>query len=496
MLLRAGVQTRSTTDSCAGAAGARYRSLVRALAAAVGVLVLAAAAAAATFPGTARPDLIASWGNGSVDTVRCGAGRDVVNADARDRVAADCETVLRVVSADRTSTTGAQHATVAEPDSFAWGETIVAVAQSGRFTGGGAAGTIWATSVDAGRTWRAGLLPGLQRFERVSDPVVAYDPVRGVWLAATLGVSPQESGLMVSRSADGLAWEPPVVVDAVRVTGQVAFDKEWIACDTWPASPRRGRCYLAYTDVPRSGLAVRWSDDGGRTWSPPTATASGQPNEVGAFPVVRPNGDLIVLYAVEQQAIAATRSTDGGVTLGPETMVAALRVHRPAGIRAVSIPSGDVRADGRIVVTWQDCSARGDCQANDVAVGSSTDGVTWAAPARIRVPGSAFAPAAAVDPGRGRVGVVTYAASGCARGCRVDAWLAESADGATFGPPRRLSAVPVPPAWAARATGGAMLGDYLSLSYAAGRAVPLVVLALAPRGTRLRQALFAPVRGG
>ncbi|MDX6732905.1 MAG: hypothetical protein QOC54_2853, partial [Baekduia sp.] len=33
--------------------------------------------------------------DGEVDTIRCGAGRDRVTADAGDRVAGDCEVVAR-----------------------------------------------------------------------------------------------------------------------------------------------------------------------------------------------------------------------------------------------------------------------------------------------------------------------------------------------------------------------------------------------------------------
>ena len=37
----------------------------------------------------------------------------------------------------------------------------------------------------------------------------------------------------------------------------ITFDKNWIACDNGPASPFRGRCYIAYTDALRQDrLAV------------------------------------------------------------------------------------------------------------------------------------------------------------------------------------------------------------------------------------------------
>jgi hypothetical protein len=47
----------------------------------------------------------------------------------------------------------------------------------------------------------------------------------------------------------------------------------------------------------------------------------------------------------------------------------------------------------------------------------------------------------------------------------------------------------MPASWIARA-GGAMVGDYMSTSFAGGRAVPVFVLASKPGG-RFNQPLFA-----
>ena len=73
--------------------------------------------------------------------------------------------------------------------------------------------------------------------------------------------------LLVSHSRDGVTWEPPVAA-ARTVGGSLAYDKEWLVCDSWPASRFRGRCYLGYTDVRRDVLAVQTSPDGGTTWRP------------------------------------------------------------------------------------------------------------------------------------------------------------------------------------------------------------------------------------
>ena len=107
------------------------------------------------------------------DSVACGAGQDLVSAELVDIVAADCETVSRQLSRDALRLSGAQHETQVEPDSLAVGSTIVTAFQSGRLIEGGAAGIGWATSTDAGQSWRAGFLERVT--DRASDPVVAYD---------------------------------------------------------------------------------------------------------------------------------------------------------------------------------------------------------------------------------------------------------------------------------------------------------------------------------
>jgi Ca2+-binding RTX toxin-like protein len=114
-----------------------------------------------TLAGERGDDRLASHYDDAADSVGCGPGRDVVNAEPRDRVAADCEVVSLQVSRDRYTTSRAQHETQVEPDGFAWGNTMVTTFQAGRFVDGGAANVGWATTRDGGRTWRTGLLPAL-----------------------------------------------------------------------------------------------------------------------------------------------------------------------------------------------------------------------------------------------------------------------------------------------------------------------------------------------
>jgi BNR repeat-like domain/RTX calcium-binding nonapeptide repeat (4 copies) len=486
------------------------------------LLLIAAPAAAGTIRGTPGSDVIsgtqrrdviragagddfvqAAWGG--VDTIRCGGGRDVVTADLADRVAADCEVVARRLSVDLSTDPAGQHETAVEPDSFAWGQTIVAAFQLGRFETGAAATIGWATSTDAGRTWRRGTLPSLTADsappgpERsASDPTVAYDAVHATWLIGALTLDQGGTHVMVSRSQDTRAWSPPVTV----ASGPV-LDKDWIACDNGPTSPHRGRCYLAYTDDEQNWTVVQWSDDGGASWSVPVKATS---TLVGTQPVVRPDGALVVVavsFNGDQAltgSIAAVVSTDGGATFTRST-VAALQAHPAGRLRAVSLPSVSIDETGTIYAAWDDCRFRVGCSGNDLVLSTSTDGLAWTAPARISVApaGSSqeeFLTGLAADPLQpGRLGLVYayYLPGSCATGtCLVGTGFVSSADGgASWSVPQQLDAVPVRLDWLARTEGGRMLGDYYSTSFAGNRVVPVFTLAIPPLDGRLREAVFA-----
>src|SRR5262245_49760173 len=164
-------------------------------------LVAPAAAAAALIQGTARADRVRGTTGadridvlfGSNDRVVCGRGTDAVMADPADVVASDCEYVSRRISVDSLVSAGGQHQTQVEPSAAAVGSTVVATFQVGRFRDGGAAGIGWASSANAGRTWRSGVLPSLTVAStpagdaaRASDPVVVFDAAHRTWLIATL----------------------------------------------------------------------------------------------------------------------------------------------------------------------------------------------------------------------------------------------------------------------------------------------------------------------
>src|SRR5258706_6620547 len=99
---------------------------------------------------------------------------------------------LQQLSADPYTNESSQQQTQVEPDTFAYGSTIVAAFQSGRFNGPGASNIGWATSHDAGVSWVNGFLPGITRhegarpYDRASGPPVAYNAKYHVWLISVV----------------------------------------------------------------------------------------------------------------------------------------------------------------------------------------------------------------------------------------------------------------------------------------------------------------------
>ena len=452
-------------------------------------------------------------------TVACGPGRDIVNADAQDRVGHACEVVSVRVSHDGLIDPEAQHQTEVEPDSAAWGSTIVATFQVGRFTGGGALATGYATSRDAGTTWRPGILPALSThsrpagpFEVVSDPSVAYDAAHGVWLISSLVAPERGAAIAISRSNDGVTWNAPVI--AAPAGGD--YDKEWVACDNGHRSPYRGRCYLAYINFTAGALELRRSNDGGKTWSGPSFPVRRLPAASslnGAQPLVRPDGSLLVLYTefngflVGVNDVGVARSTNGGVSFAEAVSITPLLSQGLDGVRAPPFVSAAVDGSGVVYAAWADCRFEEDCGTNGIAWARSRNGVTWSAPARVatgdtRLSVDHFVPGLDVT-GSGaktRIAVAYYSRPqpiGCGYTCsvRVDVWLSEShTAGATWLKPQRLNTATMRGGWIADSDIGKFVGDYISTSYVRGKPMPVFALATRPVGGRLRQAIYVGTR--
>ena len=269
--------------------------------------------------------------------------------------------VATPISSDPYTNQSSQHRTQVEPDSFGFGNTVVATFQTGRFNAGGGSSNIgWATTTNAGRTWTTGMLPDTTIYQggpwsRISDPAVAYDPMHDVWMISTLAFGMSltpfgaPSAILTSRSTDGgLTWQSPVTTSLGATN---FYDKNWITCDSWLQSPHYGSCYTEWDD---NGLGNRilmsTSIDGGQTWSPPVSPG-GLPSGLGGQPVVQPNGTVVVPYTTgneirgvpfdgrgRQLDEAACRSTSSRSTRSPG-ISAPRRFRRPRSTPKVGCTS-------------------------------------------------------------------------------------------------------------------------------------------------------------
>ena len=386
-----------------------------------------------------------------------------------------------------------QHKTQVEPDSFAFGNTIVAVSQSGRwFGGGGSSNIVYSTSQNGGRTWATGGLPGTTinsggPWPRISDPSVAYDAQDNVWLALGLGIDNGGFGhiLLVNRSTDGgLTWSNPVVAGTAPGT---FWDKTWISCDSWAQSPYYGNCYIEFDDN-SAGNAVKMvtSTDGGLTWGP--IRTPGGASGLGGQPVSLPNGTVVVPYTANYSAVYAVRSLDGGATWLPGSFVASQNSAGDQGMRDPPMPTAEVDSSGRVYVAWSDCAFESGCNANDIVMTSSTDGLSWTPVVRIPTDPlnsgvDHFIPGLAVDRNTGgnaaHLALTYYYFP--AGSSELNVGFSSSLDGGASWTPGLKIGGPMKVPWIANTNQGYMVGDYISTSFTGdGKAHPVFSFAKAP----------------
>lgn len=417
---------------------------------------------------------------------------------------------LTKLSSDTFTNSSSQHATEVEPDSFAFGSTIVASFQVGRISGGGSADIGYAISNDAGATWQKGFLPGLTTFQgggtnsAASDTSVIYDAAHAVWIISSLTISSTGIQVVVSRSTDGgMSWSNPIVVRQ-----GADLDKNWITCDNSPTSSHYGNCYMEWDDNGQSNLIfMSTSSDGGLTWSPGVNPA-GNPTGLGGQPLVRPDGRVIVPFLANAPFIESFSSTDGGTSWNAPVQVSALNAHPVAGtLRSLSLPSAQMDAAGSVYVVWEDCRFRTNCGSNDLVMSTSADGTAWMAPARIPIdPVSStvdhFIPGLGIDPATSgntaHLGLTYYyyPQTNCtAATCALYVGLISSLDGGSTWSAATSIAGPMSVTWLPSTQSGLMVADYIATSFAGGKAYGFFAVAKAKSGSTFDEAIYTTQSG-
>jgi hypothetical protein len=264
-------------------------------------------------------------------------------------------------------------------------------------------------STDGGQTWVDSLIPWQMQYfgssAWQSDPTMTVGRDGTYYMSVLDYLSaggPNSSAIAFYRSLDkGISWEGPFVPPPPP--GSAFEDKQFITVDR-TGGPFDGNLYCAWArfyDGPNRIMFVR-STDGGQTFGDSvtigpnqSSPACGSGWDAGQFaiPMVGADGTVHVFWMGASldsgsECTAATmikhrRSTDGGVTFGPELLVSPVSGYMSAAgaINTYSMPVGDVDISGgpyhgNLYLAFSDIGPEGGL--SDIDFVRSTDGgMTW-----------------------------------------------------------------------------------------------------------------------
>jgi hypothetical protein len=406
------------------------------------------------------------------------------------------------VSTDTFHNSDSEHRSEVEPDTVAWGSTIVSAFQVARVPNGGGADVGFATSTDGGSTWTKGFLPHLTdnykggSFTAASDAAVAYDAKHGVWMISTLPIIDNNGqAVATSLSKDGIHWQKPILVD-----NSGSDDKNWITCDNTASSPHYGNCYTEW-DEPGLGdvIFMSTSKDGGKTWSAGVNTGD-QAAGLGGQPLVQPNGNVVVPIDGFNGMIAFS-SNNGGKSWSSTTFIANQNFRgEDGGLRSPGLPSAAMDGAGKIFVVWPDCSFRSGCSTDDIVLSTSTDGKKWSAISRIPIdkinstvdhfiPGIGVDLATSGSTAHIAMTYYYYPNASCGNSCQLYVGYTTSQDGGNTWTAGAQLAGPMQLSWLPQSQNGLMVADYLAVAFSNGNPYGVFAVAKAPAGS-LKEAMY------
>ncbi len=331
---------------------------------------------------------------------------------------------------------------------------------------------------DGGLTWSDHLLEG-SPYDWDSDPALTVG-ADGTYYLVVLSLNGlyDANGLFLFTSSDqGESWQGPyTIVDAP--TGTPFHDKQMVVCDASPESPYQGNLYVTWTLFGAdwtNPIYLTRSTDGGQTWSSPVQISTSSSCQ-WSNPAVGPDGELYVAwFDFSSWSLRIRKSTNGGVSFGPEHLVQPVRHgwgQIMGDVDIISYPAMDVdRSDGpdrgTVYIAYADTGATGTV---DILFTRSTDGgQTWSSPIRLNddpftSPADQFHPWLEVDED-GALHVIFYDRRNDPNNLAFDLYITHSYDGGqTWTPNERITWVSSEPIGRA-----GLIGEYIGLSVRHGR---------------------------
>lgn len=312
-------------------------------------------------------------------------------------------------------------------------------------------------SVDGGESWNSKPMESI--YNVWGDPCVIFDKSGRLYYGHLSNPSPPNlpfsnwiDRIVVQTSDDaGATWIDDVGVGYTEGKQQ---DKEWIATDM-TNSQHSGNIYMSWTEFDSYGsnnlsdssrILFARSTNRGVSWSSPVRISEHAGDCIdddntpeGAVPAVGPDGEVYVVWSFDNK-IWFDKSTDGGLTFGKDTVIAAqpggwnYDVHGIKRCNGLPVTHCDISNSpyrGTIYTLWTD--QRNGEKDVDVFIIKSTDkGKTWTEPKKVNNDKSKttqFFCWLAVDPITGYVYAIFYDRRNY-DDCRTDIYVAKSTDGA------------------------------------------------------------------
>ncbi len=325
------------------------------------------------------------------------------------------------------------------------------------------------------------------------DPCLIYDRLGNLFYAHLS--NPSSDGywidrIVVQKSTDGgFSWTSGVGIGynpPVR-----AQDKEWLAADK-TNSPYRDNIYVAWTEFDQYGtsnpadstrILFSRSTDHGDSWSLPVRVSDHGGNCVdsdstveGAVPAVGPHGEVYLSWS-GPLGIMFDKSTDGGVTFGPDVFVTSQPggwdysipgIYRANGMPVTACDVSMSPYRGSVYINWSD--QRNGADNTDIFFIKSTDGGrSWGPPLKVNADTGAhqqFFTWMSVDQSTGYI-YIDYYDRRNTTGLATDVYVSRSTDGGSTFTDLQVSDSSFIP------NSGTFFGDYTNIDARHGQIYPV-----------------------